>query len=159
METVGIYIKPYLAEYIKEKWGGVDGVISIPSEIYLYHIFWSLLIKQPLGIDISKGNIKIYIPDRKDNIGKRKNPQYYNHVSKNGQLVFQKRLETFFRAELHEFIDSAKHNEGISYKDACFHFLAMYNIQSIDSDSLIKNYSRWKRLIRGNKSSKTYVSS
>ena len=161
MYTAKFTIEAYLAEYLRGKWslkdaeGNPTGIVSIPEDVYLYSIFSSLTIKTPINAPVPSGNIEIIIPHRK--LGNKK-PERYNYISERGAQIFNKKVKLFFRADLHEFIDNQKHDEGETYKDACYIFIAKYSIESFDPDSLAKNYSRWKDTIRGNRSKKAYVS-
>lgn len=160
MHTTKFTIENYLAEYLRGKWGLEDengkntGIVDIPKDIYLYNVLHSITIKRPRHAPIQDGNIEIVIPYRKEG---NKKPEYYNYISEEGARIFNKKLKLFFRADLHEFVDNLKHNEGLTYKDACFMFVAKYNIESIDPESLIKNYYRWKETVRDNRQKKSYV--
>lgn len=160
MHTTKFTIENYLAEYLRGKWGLKDengnntGIIEIPPNVYLYNILHSLMIKKPAIIKDLVGNIEIVIPNRKE---MHKNPAYYNFISKDAARYFNKKLKLFFRADLHEFLDHKKHDNGDTFKDACFLFIEKYNIESIDPESLIKNYSRWKGVVRDNRDKRAYT--
>ena len=155
MITAKFRIEDYLAEYLRGKWGIIDedgkptGIISIPENIYLYHILWGLMQTKRENETKVKPNIEIVLPHCRK--GDRKDPRYYNHISLRGSLIFNSRLKKFFRADMHEFFDYMKHEEGMTYKEASFLFVAKYGIDSIDPDSLAKNYSRWKDNVRLNR--------
>lgn len=160
MTTTRFAIEPYLAEYLRAKWPMADSngkptdIVSIPDKIYLYNILSSLTIKKPRHAPEPAGNLEIVIPNRKES---SKDPEYYNYISAKSAVLFNKKVKLFFRAELHEFIDSRKHDEGETYKDACYLFICKYKIESIDPDSLAKNYYRWKIAIRESREKKTYI--
>lgn len=160
MHTTKFTIENYLAEYLRGKWGIKDehgkhtGVIEIPREVYLYNILHSLTIKKPIHAPKPSGNIEIIIPYRKEG---NKKPERYNYISTDAARYFNKKLKLFFRADLHEFVDNMKHDEGSTYKDACFIFIEKYEIESIDPESLIKNYYRWKETVRDNRQKKAYA--
>lgn len=154
MYTTKFKIEAYLAEYLVGKWG-VNGIVELPRDIYLYNILHSLTIKKPLHAPEPSGNVEIVIPQRKEG---NKKPERYNYVSTNAARYFNRRVKAFFRADLHEFVDNRKHMMGETYKDACFLFVAQYNVESIDPESLIKNYYRWKGVIRENREKFSYSS-
>ena len=143
MYTVKFDIENYLAEYLRGKWGPT--IVEIPRDVYLYNLLHSLTKKQPSHVPVLSGNVEIIIPCRREG---NKNPEYYNYVSSGGAELFNKALKLFFRADLHEFVDHMKHDKGYTYKDACFLFASQYGIESIDTESLIKNYYRWKEKVR-----------
>lgn len=154
MHTTKFTIEDYLAEYLRGKWGVKDkdgnhtSVVRIPENIYLYDILSSITIKKPRHIKEIEGNLEIVIPHRKEG---NKKPEVYSYVSKKGAKLFNKSLKLFFRADLHEYLDHKKHEEGISYKDAGFMFVAELGIESFDSESVTKNYSRWRQKVRNRK--------
>ncbi|MDR1883764.1 MAG: hypothetical protein LBR26_13410 [Prevotella sp.] len=160
MITTKFTIEPYLAEYLRGKWSVSDAngnpadIISIPDKIYLYNILSSLTIKRPKHAPLPDGNLEVILPHRKEG---NKNPEYYNYISAKSAMYFNKKVKLFFRADLHEFIDSRKHDEGETYKDACYYFISKYRIESIDPDSLAKNYYRWKSMVRENREKKAYA--
>lgn len=155
MITAKFKIEDYLAEYLRGKWGIKDkdghptGIVSIPEDIYLYHILWGLMQTRRKNETQVEPNIEVVLPHCRK--GDRKNPRFYNYISLQGSEIFNKRLKKFFRADMHEFFDYQKHEEGITYKEAAYLFIAKYDIESIDPDSLAKNYSRWKDNVRLNR--------
>jgi len=160
MHTTKFTIENYLAEYLRGKWGlkdesgNITEIIEIPKDVYLYNELHSLTIKKPKHAPGPEGNIEVVIPHRREG---NKKPIRYNYVSAEGSRYFNKVLKIFFRADLHEFVDSKKHDKGITYKDACYLFVAKYGIESIDPDSLVKNYYRWKETVRDNREKKSYA--
>jgi len=151
MQTTKFTIEDYLAEYLRGKWGVRDkegritNVVEIPENVYLYHTISSLTQKKPRNVNKIEGNIEIVIPYRREG---NKHPEIYNYISEEGARIFNSRVKRFFRADMHEFLDMKKHIEGISYKEAAFEFLGQYGIESFDSESVTKNYKRWREKIR-----------
>ena len=146
MHTVKLYIEDYLAEYLIGKWGiDESGLVQIPYEVYLIHDLCALTVKKNRDKVEPSFNIQIILPNIKTI---NKNPAIYNHMSRRGSKVFEKQVRSFFRADLHEFIDQKKHEDGISIKDTCYIFCELYNIESFNSDSMAKNYNRWRNRIR-----------
>ena len=151
MHTTKFNIESYLSEYLIGKWGfqpndkNQNSIVRLPKEVYLYNFLHSLTVKKPQHAPAPWGNIEIVVPARKEG---NKPPEKYNYISRESALLFNRTLTKFFRADLHEFIDNQKHQHGISIKDACFIFISKYGIESIDAESLAKNYYRWKKKIR-----------
>lgn len=157
MYTTKFEIEDYLAEYLIGKWGVDKGdsgkVVELPRDIYLYTILHSLTIKKPKHAPVPSGNVEIVIPQKREG---NKKPERYNYISSKAAKYFNRRVKAFFRADLHEFVDHWKHVEGDTYKNACFLFVAQYQIESIDPDSLSKNYYRWKGVVRDNREKRAY---
>ena len=157
MQTTKFTIEDYLAEYLRGKWGMKDAngectsIVEIPEDTYLYDSLSSLTMKKPRHVKEYRGNIEIVIPHRREG---NKKPAVYNYISSAGARIFNKKVKLFFRAELHEYLDYKKHEEGMSYRDACFVFLSQYGIESFDPESAEKNYSRWRNKIRDKKDRK-----
>lgn len=159
--TTKIQIEPYLAEYLIGKWGKKDakgkptGIVAIPDTIYLYHNLWSLTSTTPHYIkeDDIVGNVEIVLPNRKEG----KDPRYYNYISEESAKIFNKDVKLFFRADLHNFLDKKKHDEGYTYKEAAYIFALQHDIVSYEVDSMTKNYARWRNNIR-NRKQKAYSS-
>lgn len=161
MHTTQFNIDAYLAEYLLGKWGVPHEndvnrlVVQFPREIYLFNLLHSLTMKRPKHVLEAVGNIEVIIPFRKEG---NKRPEHYNYISNPSAKLFNKKVTQFFRADLHEFLDNRKHVHGESIKDACFQFVAMYQIESIDPESLAKNYYRWKGDVRGmNRERRAYL--
>lgn len=156
MITTVFSIDPYLAEFLKSAYGQKqdDGriVVTLPPDIYLYHTLCSITQKQPANVTELIGNIEISLADCQTTT--RKEPQYYNYISQDGAKIFNKAATLFFRAALHEYMDSKKHEDGFTYKEASFMFVAKYAIESIEPESLIKNHKRWITKVRSLKSRK-----
>lgn len=163
MYTTIFNIDAYLSEYLYGKWGialqesnDKKMVVKIPKDVYLSNLLHSLTIRKPKHLPEAWGNVEIVLPFIKEGA---KRPDRHNFISVPSANLFNKRVRQFFRAELHEYIDNQKHIFGISIKDACMMFVMQFGIESIDPDSLAKNYYRWKGTIREvNKTSRAFTS-
>lgn len=148
--TTKFDIDKYIAEYLNTAYGHKqeDGrtIVTLPSNIYLYHTLCSLTRKQPANGFTLQGNIEISLSDCQ--IFTRKDPKYYNYISPTAAKIFNKTATLFFRSTLHEYLDRMKHVEGLTYKEAAFLFVCKYEIDSIEPESLIKNHQRWISKIR-----------
>lgn len=149
MVSVKISIKKHLEEYLRGKFNDCrNGMVVLPDGLDLYHTLFDLMSRRPASCPLDFGSFEIALPDRR--IGK--DPAYYNYLSERSQLLFERRVEVMFFAELHDYADEKKHLEGIDYAESVYRFMRMYDITDISEDALIKNYYRWRRKIRrGNK--------
>lgn len=161
MLTTKFTIEDYLAEYLQGKWGIINedekqtDVVRIPENVYLFNNLANLIVKKPDNVPEPEGNFEIIVPHVRDG---NKHPKYHNYVGERGAKIFNKKVKLYFRSDLHEFIDSYKHDYGGTYLDACYEFVSKYKIKSIDPDSLAKDYSRWRKKIRDNRIKKSYSS-
>ena len=156
MYTTTLQVPQYIAEYIQSKYPAeteesrsrnlFDQTIYVrfPDELDVYHLIYDLLRKRPENAAPETGNLHIVLPER--NAGKR--PETYNYLSAKSQLIISRRLSVMFWTEVHTFVEREKHKLGINYCDSVEHMLAVYDINSITSDALIKNYYRWRRKIQ-----------
>lgn len=153
MFTTKITIKPHLSEYLKGKYNCCnDGPISFPDSHDIYIVLFDLLIKRPAHGSLDDGNTELVLPNRK--VGK--NPEYYNYMSEKAVRIFEKRIELLFWADLHEHLDFQKHMNGYEISDSVYIFMSKYNIDSITSDALLKNYYRWRDRIRKKEKKRAY---
>jgi len=138
-----INIKPYLAEYIKGKFGNLCGdPIAFPDSSDLYHIIFDLLQKRPEGKSpVDTGNLLINLPSRR--IGKK--PEVYNYLSARAQRMIEKKIKLMFDNELHDrFEENYRDAHRLDNIEIAFGFMTMYSIESISEDALLKNYYRWR---------------
>ena len=147
MVTTNITIAAYLAEYLIGKFnnGNSDTPVHFPDNLDIYHIVWSLLLKRPSNISpIDKGNLSIYLPNRREG----KDPSYYNYISNDGASIIEKNIRAMFYIELRQQLNDNR-ERGHFYQDQeiIYLFLARYNVSSISVDALQKNYLRWRNTI------------
>ncbi|RGN43840.1 MULTISPECIES: hypothetical protein [unclassified Bacteroides] len=147
MITTKINVTPYLAEYIKSKFNCLsDEPLKIPDAEDLYHVIWKLMVKRPDGISpIDTGNLAIILPERR--VGK--DPMYYNYLSPRSQNIIEKYISRHFNNELHQMLEENEQNgRPLNNIDVVHQFMCVYNIDSITEDALLKNYYRWRDLVR-----------
>lgn len=148
MVTCKILIRPYLAEYLRGKYGIEESnPIRFSDDSDLYHTIYDLMIKRPINCMVDRGNLEFVLPDR--SVGK--DPKYYNYLSERSVRILEKRIMTMFQAEVHEYLDEQKHVHGVYYVDACSELLERYGIMSITEDALIKSHQRWRAKMRRRK--------
>ena len=142
METK-ITLTPYLAEYMKHKFGnGKEEAINIPDCDDLYHLIWDLMSIRPENVSpVDQGNVTIKLPDRR--LGK--DPQYYNYIKPRYQFLIDAKVRRLFNAELHQLLDENHANGHLENNlDLVIRFLTSRSITSISEDALLKNYYRWR---------------
>lgn len=153
MITTKITIEQHIAEYCIGKWGDdFAEPVRFPDTSDIYFTIYDLTQKRPLHVHHDDGNLEIVLPNRsKDGQSIRKNPDVYNYISERSSKIIAKKICSQFWAELHEFIDDQKHRYGIEYVESVYTFMLKYRITGITEDALLKNYQRWRQLLRQRK--------
>ncbi len=163
MITTRIEIKPHLAEYAYGKFSMCQHEpVRFPSSLDIYHTIWDLLQKRPDNAGVDTGNLEIVLPvskktEERDGVYKGKDPVSYNYLGERAAKIIQRKLEVMMFAELHDLLDENKHKFGIEYIETVYGFLNKYMINSISEDALIKNYYRWREVLRRKKLRRKYT--
>ncbi len=153
MITTRITIKQHLSEYLTGKFNECnEGPIALPESSDIYIILFDLLIKRPIDCHLDSGNTELVLPNRK--VGK--NPIYYNYLGVRAVKILEKKIELMFWADLHEFIDHQKHIMGMEIADTAYLFMSKYDINSLSVDALLKNYYRWRDVVRKKDKKRAY---
>lgn len=156
MMTTKIHIEEHICEYAKGKFSDeCTNPIGIPSHYDLYYTLVDLLAPRPEGKFVDKGNLEIIIPEPREN-DIRKNPLKFNYLSNKSTKIIERKIEVMMFAELHDFLDEKKHMEGLFYADSVHMFMTKYSINSLTEDAFLKNYYRYRRKIRRNKTVRQY---
>lgn len=142
--TTKIQIPDHLMEYARKKYGTDNGCVRFPDKTDLYHIIYDLLEKRPIDVNIDKGNLEIFLPERSTG----KSTETYNYLGIRSQLIIKKKLENMMWAEAHDFIDEKRHRFGMQYAEGVFMFMNKYEISGITEDAFLKNYYRWRSEVR-----------
>ena len=141
-----IRITPYLAEYAVRKFH-VDertGAICIPETSDLYHVVWNGMTKPRRGDIPEEGNLQILLPKRREG----KNPAYYNRMSSQSVKAFDRSLRIIFNFEYHHFLlDHDRNGTRRNIIDLVDEFICKYNLASVSSDALVKNWQRYRQRI------------
>ncbi len=150
MMTVKINVEAAVAEYIRGKYFDHEvGAVRFPPSSDIYITIYDLLAKRPVDHPIDTGNLEFALPDRREaNQAGGKDPKTYNYISRRAADVLSGRFRALMWAELHEFMDEQKHQNGVQYKESVFIFMKRYAIESITEDALLKNYQRWRDRMR-----------
>ncbi len=153
MITTKITIKPHLAEYNTRKYNACElGPIRFPDRDDLYHTVFSLTEKRPNNCPVDSGNLELVLPERREG----KSPLTFNYLGYRSVKIIEKKIETRLWAELHDLIDENKHFYGIQYIESVAYFMRKYAIVSISEDALLKNYYRWREIVRQKKRRRSY---
>lgn len=151
--TTKIRIAPHLKEYVLGKFNDLqDGPVRFPDHSDLYHFIYDLLARRPHDHPVDDGNLEIVLPNR----GVGKSPLTYNFLSEKAVSIIEKRIRVMMFAELHEFLDEYKHRLGFEYQESVHLFMRKYGIENLSEDALIKNYYRWRELLRKKKVKRKY---
>lgn len=159
MTTTKINIKPHLAEYCYGKFSGCSrDPVRFPHQLEIYHSIWDLMQKRPVNCPVDTGNLEIFLPysSKKDDNKKRKDPHIYNYISERAAKIIARKIEISMFAELHELLDENKYGFGIDFKETVFLFMSRYAIDSITEDALIKNFYRWRNMVRKRRQRRKY---
>lgn len=111
------------------------------------------MIKRPKDCQVDPpGNVCLGLPDRRAG----KDPATYNYLGERSVAFIEKRVETMFFAELRAELDTNKQQHGINYLDTVYWFINKYKIESITADALLKDFYRWREVIRQRKVRRNY---
>lgn len=150
MHTTKISIDDHLAEYCIAKFGeDFTEPVRFPDNLDLYHTIADLTQKMPVGVYQVTGNLEIVLPAKGKSIDSiRKNPAVYNYLSANSCRIINNKIKILFWAELHEYVDTNRHLKGVTIIECVYTFMCRYRITKITEDALVKNYQRWKNVVR-----------
>lgn len=145
MYTTTIKISDHLAEYCIAKYSiDTSGVVRFPPFTDVYRTISDLTRKRP-GNTIDSGNVEIALPTHDKNGDTiRKNPEIYNFIYPDAYKIINRKIELMFWDEVHDFLLSEKLKNGNYYIDSAYIFLNKYDISSISSDAITKNFKRYR---------------
>ena len=151
-----IRIEPYLAEYVIGKYGmeQKNGAVNIPYNTDLYHCIWENMSRQRTNQSVPEdGNLRIQLPCRKPGDGVAwKDPAYYNHLSLIASKAIEYQIRRMFNFELHRILlENEEFGRQRRNLDVIYDFIHTYQLKSISSDALLKNYYRFRNRLRPKK--------
>lgn len=151
-----IRIEPYLAEYISAKYeiDSITGGVKIPHSTDLYYCIWDKMSQQRINQpDIVNSNLRIHLPFRRSILGlPYKDPAYYNYISTAGAKEIEGQIRRMFNFELHRvLLENEEFGRARKNLDVIYDFINDYNLKSISSDALLKNYYRFRNRLRPKK--------
>ena len=148
--VVTIQIEQYLAEYISAKYrkDTTTGGVKIPSTTDLYFCVWENMTKQRSNQpDVVNGNLCIHLPQRKAGViaSPWKDPAYYNYLSPAAAKEIEAQIRRMFNFELHRILlENEEFGRQKRNLDVIYDFIRSYQLKSISSDALLKNYYRFR---------------
>ena len=154
--VTAIRIEAYLAEYISAKYetDAATGGIKIPCSTDLYFCIWEHMSRRRANQpDVAAGNLRIHLPFRRGGVySPWKDPAYYNYLSASASREIESQIRRMFNFELHRVL---LENEEFGRKrrnlDVIYDFIRDYQLKSISSDALLKNYYRFRNRLRPKK--------
>lgn len=155
--VVTIQIEQYLAEYISAKYrkDTTTGGVKIPSSTDLYFCVWENMTKQRSNQpDVVNGNLRINLPQRKAGTiaSPWKDPAYYNYLSPAAAKEIEAQIRRMFNFELHRvLLENEEFGRQKRNLDVIYDFIRSYQLKSISSDALLKNYYRFRNRLRPKK--------
>ena len=155
--VVSIRIEQYLAEYISAKYGkdATTGGIKIPCSTDLYFCVWEHMTKQRINQpNVVDGNLRIHLPLRKAGsvCSPWKDPAYYNYLSVAATKEIETQIRRMFNFELHRvLLENEEFGRQRRNLDVIYDFIHTYQLKSISSDALLKNYYRFRNRLRPKK--------
>lgn len=160
--TVGIYIEPYLAEYVSNKYKNdpKTGGVKIPYTTDLYFVVWNLMAKHKhpsiaIEPDETAVNLRIHLPNRRHGADELpgKNPAYFNYLSPTSAKKIEMEVRLMFNFELHRLLmENEEFGRPRRNIDVVYDFMHTYRLKSITPDALLKNFYRYRNRIRPKKS-------
>ena len=156
--VVAIHVKPYLAEYANTKYSHnpETGGIQIPYFDDLYHCVWHYVGRRCKNSHQYRDpNLQISLgrPDPATEGRAWKDPAYHNHLSTAGRIEVERCLQRQFDFELHRaFLENEERGEGrLRQLDVALAFIKEYRLKSISEEALLKNFHRYRNLLRPKK--------
>ena len=151
-----IRIEPYLAEYVIGKYGmdPKNEAVNIPYTTDLYHCIWeNMSRKRSNQMESADGNLRILLPCRKAGEGIAwKDPAYYNYLSSVAAKEIEYQVRRMFNFELHRILlENEEFGRQRRNLDVIYDFIHRYQLKSISSDALLKNYYRYRNRLRPKK--------
>lgn len=152
-----IQIEPYLSEYITAKYKTDErcGGVRIPPTTDLYFCLWHLMGKRSdRQREEPVGNLKIVLPCRRSGSpdGPWKDPAYYNYFSEAAVREIENCIRMQFNFELHRaLLENEEFGKQQRNLDVIYEFICRYQLRSISSDALLKNYYRYRNKLRKKK--------
>lgn len=152
-----IKIEPYLAEYVIGKYGTEHkhGTVKIPHTTDLYHCIWENMSRrhsnQPAVV---AGNLRILLPVRRSGTAGNpwKNPAYFNYLSVAAAKEIEAQIRRMFNFELHRvLLENEEFGRQRRNIDVIYDFIRTYQLKSISSDALLKNYYRFRNRLKPKK--------
>lgn len=144
MLVLNIYVKPYLAEYARQKYPSpINDVAQFPAASLVNHAIVNNLIKQPANPADHKGNLLVMVNER---ICDLKDLETNNYLNFEGENNVSDKLLLDFDMVLHSYMGHQRYRYGIDYKDSVKMFIDKYHLTGlVTPEALLKKHVRWKK--------------
>ena len=146
MLVLNIYVKPYLAEYARQKYPSpIKDVAQFPAASLVNHAIVNSLIKQPANPAEHKGNLLVMVNER---ICDLKDLETNNYLNFEGENNVSDKLLLDFDMFLHSYMGHQRYRYGIDYKDSVKMFIDKYHLTGlVTPEALLKKHVRWKKMV------------
>lgn len=146
MLVLNIYVKPYLAEYARQKYPSpIKDVAQFPAASLVNHAIVNSLIKQPANPAEHKGNLLVMVNER---ICDLKDLETNNYLNFEGENNVSDKLLLDFDMFLHSYMGHQRYRYGIDYKDSVKMFIDKYHLTGlVTPEALLKKHVRWKKKV------------
>lgn len=146
MLVLNIYVKPYLAEYARQKYPSpIKDVAQFPAASLVNHAIVNSLIKQPVNPAEHKGNLLVMVNER---ICDLKDLETNNYLNFEGENNVSDKLLLDFDMSLHSYMGHQRYRYGIDYKDSVKMFIDKYHLTGlVTPEALLKKHVRWKKKV------------
>lgn len=146
MLVLNIYVKPYLAEYARQKYPSpIKDVAQFPAASLVNHAIVNSLIKQPANPADHKGNLLVMVNER---ISDLKDLETNNYLNFEGENNVSDKLLLDFDMYLHGYMGHQRYRYGIDYKDSVKMFIDKYHLTGlVTPEALLKKHVRWKKKV------------
>lgn len=144
MLVLNVYVKPYLAEYARQKYPSpIKDVAQFPAASLVNHAIANSLIKKPAIPVENKGNLLVMVNEKICNL---KDLDTNNYLNFEGENNVGEKLLLDFDMFLHSFMDHMRYHHGVDYKDSAQMFVKKYHLAGkVTPDALLKKHVRWKK--------------
>ena len=139
MLVLNIYVKPYLAEYARQKYPSlIKDVAQFPAASLVNHAIVNSLIKQPANPAEHKGNLLVMVNER---ICDLKDLETNNYLNFEGENNVSDKLLLDFDMYLHGYMGHQRYRYGIDYKDSVKMFIDKYHLTGlVTPEALLKKH-------------------
>lgn len=146
MLVLNIYVKPYLAEYARQRYPSpIKDVVQFPAASLVNHAIANSLIQTPANPPENRGNLLVMVNERICNL---KDLEVNNYLNFEGENNVGEKLLLDFDMFLHSFMDNQRYHHGVDYKDSAQAFVDKYHLSGkVTPEALLKKHVRWKKKV------------
>lgn len=146
MLVLNIYVKPYLAEYARQKYPSpIKDVVQFPAASLVNHAIANSLVKRPANPAENNGNLLVMVNEKICNL---KDLEMNNYLNFEGENNVSDKLLLDFDMFLHSYMDHQRYQYGVDYKDSVQMFVKKYHLTDmVTPEALLKKHVRWKKKV------------